>query len=207
MDVVKEATKVVYNLYDNGSCDGQVICDFLSGFKGMLQMNAYNVYKLFDRKDSTITRYACMAHLRRKFVESLQTDSRSAEIMNLISEFYWIERDCRIHFLSEDARREERRRRSVPLLGEIWQKIKPIFDETCGHASNLFIKAIRYAVNEWEAVCRYVRNGKAEIDNNTAERMMKPICLGRYLFCGSESAAKNTFLIYSIIETCKMNGL
>lgn len=39
--------------------------------------------------------------------------------------------------------------------------------------------------------------------------MMKPICLDRknYLFCGSEQAAKNTFLIYSIIESCKMNGL
>ena len=52
-------------------------------------------------------------------------------------------------------------------------------------------------------------NGKAEIDNNTAERMMKPICLGRnnYLFCGAEPGAKNTSLLYSIIETCKMNGL
>ena len=39
--------------------------------------------------------------------------------------------------------------------------------------------------------------------------MMKPVCLGRknYLFCGSEQAAKNTSLIYSIIESCKMNGL
>jgi len=54
-----------------------------------------------------------------------------------------------------------------------------------------------------------VHNGRAEIDNNEAERMMKPICLGRknYLFCGSEKAAKNTSLIYSLIETCKMNGL
>ena len=54
-----------------------------------------------------------------------------------------------------------------------------------------------------------MHNGRAEIDNNEAERMMKPICLGRknYLFCGSEKAAKNTSLIYSLIETCKMNGL
>lgn len=52
-----------------------------------------------------------------------------------------------------------------------------------------------------------LNNGQAEIDNNTAERMMKPVCLGRknYLFCGSERAAKS--LIYSIIESCKMNGL
>lgn len=64
-------------------------------------------------------------------------------------------------------------------------------------------------MNEWEAICRYVNNGQAEIDNNAAERLMKPICLGRknYLLCGSEQAAKNTSLIYSIIESCKMNEL
>lgn len=94
-------------------------------------------------------------------------------------------------------------------MGELWELIKPIYDETKDYNANLFIKAIRYAVNEWTAVCRYVQNGIAEIDNNAAERMMKPICLGRknYLFCGSEQCARNASLIYSIIETCKMNGL
>ena len=64
-------------------------------------------------------------------------------------------------------------------------------------------------MNEWKAVTRYVNNGKAEIDNNTAERMMKPICLGRnnYLFLGSEKSAKHASLIYSLIETCKMNAV
>lgn len=64
-------------------------------------------------------------------------------------------------------------------------------------------------MNEWEAICRYVNNGQAEIDNNTVERLMKPVCLGRknYLFCGSEKAVRNASLIYSIIESCKMNGL
>ena len=86
---------------------------------------------------------------------------------------------------------------------------QPIFDGTKDLATNLFIKAVRYAVNEWAAICRYVNNGQAKIDNNTAERMMKLVCLSRknYLFCGSEQAAKNTSLIYSIIENCKMNGL
>jgi hypothetical protein len=56
---------------------------------------------------------------------------------------------------------------------------------------------------------KYVNNGEAEIDNNAAERMMKTICLGRnnYLFFGSEKEAKNASLMYSIIETCKMNGI
>ncbi|CDM00338.1 Transposase [Bacteroides xylanisolvens SD CC 2a] len=120
-----------------------------------------------------------------------------------------MEADCRINLLSEDERRMERQKRAIPILAEIWQMIKPVFDQTRGDTANLFLKAVRYAVNEWEAVSRYVQNGKAEIDNNTAERMMKPICMGRknYLFCGSELGAKNASMLYSIIETCKMNGL
>ena len=127
-----------------------------------------------------------MAHVRRKFVDALQTDHRSADIINLISNLYWVEADCRINLLSEDERRMERQKRAIPILAEIWQMIKPVFEQTRGDTANLFLKAVRYAVNEWEAVSRYVQNGKAEIDNNPAERMMKPICMGRknYLFCG-----------------------
>ena len=201
--------KIAYYLYDNGSRSMKVAQKFFAGFRGSVTTDGYNVYKMFEREDSSITRYGCMAHVRRKFVDALQTDHRSADIINLISNLYWVEADCRINLLSEDERRMERQKRAIPILAEIWQMIKPVFDQTRGDTANLFLKAVRYAVNEWEAVSRYVQNGKAEIDNNTAERMMKPICMGRknYLFCGSELGARNASMLYSIIETCKMNGL
>lgn len=201
--------KIAYYLYDNGSRSMKVAQKFFAGFRGSVTTDGYNVYKMFEREDSSITRYGCMAHVRRKFVDALQADHRSADIINLISNLYWVEADCRINLLSEDERRMERQKRAIPILAEIWQMIKPVFDQTRGDTANLFLKAVRYAVNEWEAVSRYVQNGKAEIDNNTAERMMKPICMGRknYLFCGSELGAKNASMLYSIIETCKMNGL
>ena len=201
--------KIAYYLYDNGSRSMKVAQKFFAGFRGSVTTDGYNVYKMFEREDSSITRYGCMAHVRRKFVDALQTDHRSADIINLISNLYWVEADCRINLLSEDERRMERQKRAIPILAEIWQMIKPVFEQTRGDTANLFLKAVRYAVNEWEAVSRYVQNGKAEIDNNPAERMMKPICMGRknYLFCGSELEAKNASMLYSIIETCKMNGL
>lgn len=201
--------KIAYYLYDNGSRSMKVAQKFFAGFRGSVTTDGYNVYKMFEREDSSITRYGCMAHVRRKFVDALQADHRSADIINLISNLYWVEADCRINLLSEDERRMERQKRAIPILAEIWQMIKPVFEQTRGDTANLFLKAVRYAVNEWEAVSRYVQNGKAEIDNNPAERMMKPICMGRknYLFCGSELGAKNASMLYSIIETCKMNGL
>ena len=90
---------------------------------------------LFDRHREGVVRYGCMAHVRRKFVEALHADSRSAKVVQLISELYWIELDCRIHFLSES---------------------KAFYTD---FAATLFTKAVRYAVHEWEAVCRYVNNG------------------------------------------------
>lgn len=201
--------KVAYYLYDRGSRSMEVAGKFFKDFLGSITTDGYNVYKLFDRHREGVVRYGCMTHVRRKFVEALHTDSRSAKVVQLISELYWVESDCRIHFLSEAERALEKQKRSIPILHEVWQLLKPIFDETKDFAATLFIKAVRYAVNEWEAVCRYVNNDQDEIDNNTAERLMKPICLGRknYLFCGSEQAAKNMSLIYSIIESCKMSRL
>ena len=72
-----------------------------------------------------------MARVRRKFVDVLNMDHRSAEIIGLISELYWIETNCWIH-----------------LLSELWQVIKPICDEIKDLVTNLFIMAVRYAVNE-----------------------------------------------------------
>lgn len=201
--------KMAYYLYDNGSRSRKVAQKFFEGFSGSVTTDGYNVYKMFEQEDSKVTRYGCMAHVRRKFIDALQTDHRAAQIVNLISSLYWVETDCRINVLSHEERRLERQKRAIPILGEIWQTIKPLFDKTREETANLFLKAVRYAVNEWTAVCRYVSNGKAEIDNNPAERMMKPVCMGRknYLFCGSELGAKNAAMVYSIIETCKMNGI
>lgn len=155
---------------------------FVRNFFGSITTDGYNVYKLFDRHRTGITRYGCMAHVRREFVDALNTDHRSVEIIRLISELYWIETDCRIHLLSDSERVFERRQRSILILFQLWQVLKPIFDGTKDLATNLFIKAVRYAVNEWTVICRYVNNAQAEIDNNTAERMMKPVCLGWH-FC------------------------
>jgi hypothetical protein len=70
---------------------------------------------------------------------------------------------------------------------------------------NLFKKAVRNAYNEWQAIIRYVQDGRVDIDNNLAERMMKPICVGRnnYLFCGSEEDVRNAALIYSPLKPAR----
>ena len=110
------ALKVAYYLYDRGSRSIEVAGKFFKDFSGSITTDGYNIYKLFDRHWAGVVRYGCMAHVRRKFVEALHADSRSAKVVQLISELYWIESDCRIHFLSESERALERQKRSIPIL-------------------------------------------------------------------------------------------
>ena len=70
-------------------------------------------------------------------------------------------------------------------------------------------KAIHYALVRWEALVRYVDDGRIEIDNNAIERQIRPIALGRknYLFAGSDAGGDRAAMMYSLINTAKLNGL
>lgn len=68
---------------------------------------------------------------------------------------------------------------------------------------------MRYALTRWAALTRYLDDGRLEIDNNAAERAIRPLALGRknYLFAGSDSGGQRAAAIYSLIETAKLNDL
>ena len=69
-------------------------------------------------------------------------------------------------------------------------------------------KAITYALNQWEALIRYVEDPILSIDNNVSERMLRMVVIGRknYLFAGSEAGAERAAIIYSLVASCKLNG-
>ena len=69
--------------------------------------------------------------------------------------------------------------------------------------------AIRYSLSRWGALTLILRDGRTCIDNNAAERSMRPMCLGRknWLFAGSDSGGERAAAAYSLIETAKLNGL
>jgi hypothetical protein len=69
--------------------------------------------------------------------------------------------------------------------------------------------AIRYTLSRWEALCRYRDDGRAELDNNSAERALRCIALGRknHLFAGADTGGERAASIYSLIGTAKLNGI
>src|SRR5690606_2308268 len=70
-------------------------------------------------------------------------------------------------------------------------------------------KAIRYGLSRWPALTRYADHGGLEIDNNAAERAIRPLAIGRknWLFAGSDTGGERAAVIYTLIETAKLNGL
>lgn len=68
-------------------------------------------------------------------------------------------------------------------------------------------KAIRYALNRMPKTRPYLDSGFLELDNNSAERAMKPVAIGRknWMFAGSENGGKAMAIAFTLIETAKLN--
>lgn len=181
--------------------------EFLKDFKGVLQTDGYEVYKIFDNKPE-ITLLACMAHARRKFDEAIKNDKVRAEFMlKQIQDLYAVERKAREGNVSFEERKALRQKESVPILEEMeaWMK-KEIIKVLPKSAIGI---AIAYTLSLWPRLLRYADDGRCEIDNNLIENSIRPIAIGRknYLFAGSHEGAERAALMYSFLGTCKQHDV
>ena len=69
--------------------------------------------------------------------------------------------------------------------------------------------AIHYVLANWPALVRYTDDGDLSIDNNAAERAMRPVALGRknWVFAGSDNGGRTAAVLYSMVATCRRHGL
>src|ERR1700690_2861026 len=178
----------------------------LSQFRGTLQADGYAGFdQIYEA--GHIQEAACWAHVRRRFYD-LQVAHKSpvaAEALERIGALYAIEKEIRGR--SPGERREIRDIRSRPLL----ESLKQWLEETLGKLSRKSdtAVAVRYALGRWEALMRYCDDGRLEIDNNSAERALRVVALGRknFLFAGSDGGGESAAAIYSLIGSAKLNGL
>jgi transposase len=178
----------------------------LAHFKGTLQADAYAG---FNRLYGTgrIREAACWAHVRRKFFDlyTAHASPVTTEALERIGSLYVIESEIRGR--SPDERLRERQTRSRPLLNSL----KDWFKESLAKLSRKSetAAAIHYALGRWPALLRYCEDGSLEIDNNSAERALRAVALGRknYLFAGSDAGGERAAAIYSLLGSAKLNGI
>lgn len=178
----------------------------LASFSGTVQADGYAGY---DQVYLTrpIREAACWAHVRRKFHELAQAQASpiAKEAIERIAHLYAIEGS--IQGRCPQERLAIRRARAGPLLDDLHAWLSSTLRALS--AKSALAVAIQYALNRWEALLTYSRDGMVEIDNNAAERALRPVALGRknFLFAGSDSGGERAAAIYSLTESAKLNGL
>jgi transposase len=180
----------------------------LRDFRGTLQADAFAGFNaLYEDASRGICEAACMAHIRRKFYDLQQAHASpvAAEALRRIGELYAIESEIRGR--PPDERKQVRQARARPLLDSMRDWFESVRAKLSSKSA--VAAAISYALGRWPAMLRYCHDGLLEIDNNTAERALRAVVLGRknYLFAGSDSGGERAAAIYSLIGTAKLNGL
>ncbi len=180
--------------------------DHLGGFKGWMHADGYAGYEELYRSHG-IKEVACMAHIRRKFVDvhRSQGSAIAEEAIMRIAQLYAIEKQARGS--PPDQRAWIRREKAKPIFDDLQAWLDAQLLTISGKSP--LAQAIRYALTRLRRLRPYLAHGILEIDNNTAERAMRVIALGRknYLFVGSPAGGRAAAIAYTLIETAKLNGV
>jgi len=179
-------------------------------FTGRLQIDGYKVYDTFGRGIKGLILFGCRAHVRRKFVEALESGGAAAgSYLAEIQRLCRIESCCDEAFMSVEASAEVCGLESVPVLARIKARLE--LDRGMGQilASSRLGRAVGYTLRRWRSLDRYAEagNGEVKIDNNPVENAIRPSAIrGKNgMFIGHRKAGQRSAIIYTIIEECRLH--
>ncbi len=203
--------KMVYYVYEKGSRGGKIVKDVLEGFKGAISTDGYVGYQIFDddARYPDIMHVGCWTHTRRLFVEAVESDRRAMDMILLIAELFTTADTHRLLELSPKQLEELRKHDFGIILGKIKTLARKFEKDTQLMANPLMAKAVNYMLNQWKSLENITKCGYAEISNNLCEQRMKTVKLNlkNCQNIGSEEAAKNAAFMFSITESCSLNGV
>ncbi len=178
----------------------------LGAFKGVLHVDGYAGFERLTTGGDVVLA-ACWAHTRRKFHDVAESTGSpvAAEALRRIAELYGIEGAIRGR--PPPFRLLARRERSRPLVTALRAWLETQLAQIAGRST--LAEAIRYALARWDGLCRFLNDGRIEMDTNPVERAIRPVALGRknHLFAGSDGGGERWAIVCSLIETAKLNGV
>ena len=182
---------------------GFVICDGYDGYNHVF-------------RHSDLQRVACWVHVRRKFLAYAKTDDNAQQVVQLINQLFkqnkhigrqaekqtWAASAQRYQWIAEQRQAELGPRMTE--LNTLMDRLAPCYPPDTGIGP-----AITYLRNQWDALQTFLQHGFLPMDNNTAERAIRPIAVGRkaWLFVGSEDGGAWAATMFSIIESCRLQKL
>jgi len=186
--------------------EGRHPSEHLANYSGWIHADGYTGFNDLFAKEA-VHEMACMAHARRKFVDIFQSQQSqiAEEAIKRIALLYKVEKAARGK--PPEERVALRQRDAKPVFDELETWLDAQLNRISGKSE--LAKAIRYALGRMKKMRGYLNNGHLELDNNSAERSIRPVAVGRknYLFVGSEGGGKAAAIAYTLIETAKLNGV
>jgi transposase len=179
----------------------------LAGYRGILQCDGYAAYKTLAAANGDIALAFCWSHVRREFMELAQgkTAPIAAEALQRIAALYAVEAEIRGQ--PPEVRRAVRQAKSRPLVEDLFAWLAAQLARLPGGSPTT--KAVRYALNHRDGLVRFLDDGRVELDTNTVERAIRPLCLSRKnaLFASGDDGGARWTALASLVETCKLNGV
>jgi len=207
-------------LWFAGRPNGPVICDWklsrahehasalLRGFSGTLQADGYQAYDALAEETNGLVRVGSLAHVRRKWFDSLKAFPREAGLaLRIFARIYAREAEYREQGITGDER-TLRRQDELRTLFKRLHKLALICRGRCLPKSELG-KAVGYTLSQWPSIEALIDHGESEIDNNLIENAIRPSAIGKknWLFIGSPQAGGRSAVIYSVLITCQRSGV
>lgn len=178
----------------------------LKDFVGTLQADAYAGYDVLYAS-GRILEAGCWAHARRKFhdIHALRPTPLTTHVLAHIAQLYQVE--AGIRGSPPEHRRQVRQELAAPLVRALYTWLTEQLATVS--RKSVTADAISYALNQWQALTRYLDDGELEIDNSAAERSVRGVACGRknYLFLGSDRGGERAATMYSLMQTAKLNGI
>ena len=138
--------------------------------------------------------------------KKMKKDTYGYTGVSYCNKLFKIERE--IADLSLDEKVKERQKQSKPVLDEFFTWVKTVKEKNI-ILSDKLNTALTYALNQQKELSEFLNDGRIPLSNNRAENNIRPFTVGRknFLFCDSIAGAKATAVMYSIVESAKMNNL
>ncbi len=197
-----------YRAYDfrKDRCHDHVI-DILQGYRGGLHSDKFGAYQRLAEK-KVITWYPCWSHIRRKFFEAESGDLPLRD---------WVLRKIRYLFMLEkvawgrspEERLRIRQEKEALIIDELIEKIKNRLTQGSLLPKSKFREALGYFCGLIPYLKNYTKHAFARLDNNVAERAIRPLAIGRknWLFFGSEDGGEAGAILLSFVQTCRGLGI
>ena len=211
--MVNQEAKVAVYFYDDGSRGRKVLRDFLGDTEiDALQSDGFNVYMYLDKELIDVDHLCCLAHARAKFKYALEqgNDEEAEYFLKVIAILYEMEEEYRLkHLTPEQIRQERQGAKTTKIIQQLRQRLDKLLADTSGMRGNLMQGALTYLNKFWDQFFLYLKDGRYNIDNSLAERMLRPMTVERKnsLGFGSHAGVEVSVIYHTFIETCKMCGV